>query len=281
MKTLFPAKGKFDHGPTMGGESENQKFEGTYKYTLHLYNSLFGQPPPEIWEDLQQRFNPKWTAYFNIDLGRFINYMKTVEDLSADLGPDSINPVVDIMYGQNDKTANKTVLEEYKKNCIKYGASFSYGGPFIVPVQRDEIYMHSHFYQITGNNLDVAELEHWKRKYDQEKLDKQKEVERNERKRREVERRNRKKQVDEYGGDYGHGGHDGLIYFCYFGYDDGYYDAAGDANDFGGAASCGGGGCAADGNGCNGGCGADGGGCGGDGGGCGGGGCGGCGGGGG
>jgi hypothetical protein len=88
MKTLFPITGKFDHGPTMGGESENQKFEGTYKYTLHKYNSFFGQPPPEIWEDLQLRFNPKWTAYFNIDLSRFINYMGTVEDLSADFGPD-------------------------------------------------------------------------------------------------------------------------------------------------------------------------------------------------
>jgi hypothetical protein len=51
MRILFPMKGGFDHGPTMGGNSETQKFEGTYAHTLDLYKSFFGQPPPEIWED--------------------------------------------------------------------------------------------------------------------------------------------------------------------------------------------------------------------------------------
>merc|ERR1719486_1158311 len=98
------------------------------------------------------RFNPCWTAHYHIDLSRFINYMSIVENVPSDYQQYELNPVVEVMYGQNAKTANAAVLRQYQENCIKYGSSFSYGGPFIVPVQREDLYAHKHFYQIVGNN---------------------------------------------------------------------------------------------------------------------------------
>lgn len=83
----------------MGGTTEGQKYEKTYAYTLDLYRSFFGQPPPELWEDIKLRFNPVWTAYYHIDVSRFINYMGTVKNIPAGFDEEEINPAVDIMFG--------------------------------------------------------------------------------------------------------------------------------------------------------------------------------------
>ncbi len=45
------------HGPTKGGNAEQEKFVDLYKQTLASYRKLFGQEPPrDIWSPAEQRF---------------------------------------------------------------------------------------------------------------------------------------------------------------------------------------------------------------------------------
>lgn len=45
------------HGPTEGGASERDKFDGWYRRTLESYRRLFGLvPPPDIWPPPEVRF---------------------------------------------------------------------------------------------------------------------------------------------------------------------------------------------------------------------------------
>ena len=48
------------HGPTAGGEKENQRYLENYQYTLKEYRRLFGESPPEdIWPPPAVRFDPR------------------------------------------------------------------------------------------------------------------------------------------------------------------------------------------------------------------------------
>jgi hypothetical protein len=46
------------HMPTLGGSSEDSKWDNIYSNTLSYYKSLFNQtdPPSDIWESEQDRF---------------------------------------------------------------------------------------------------------------------------------------------------------------------------------------------------------------------------------
>lgn len=45
------------HGPTTGGSSENEKFQGWYRKTLESYKRIFGElPPSDIWPCPENRF---------------------------------------------------------------------------------------------------------------------------------------------------------------------------------------------------------------------------------
>lgn len=48
------------HGPTRGGHAEVAKFDDWYRSTLHSYQRIFGeQPPQDVWPASEQRFSPR------------------------------------------------------------------------------------------------------------------------------------------------------------------------------------------------------------------------------
>ena len=64
-----------------------------------------------------------------------------------------------MIWHENVQDINKEILVKYKTNIRKYGKSFKYGGAFIVPEVRDEIYEHWAFYQIAGEGWSIQEFE--------------------------------------------------------------------------------------------------------------------------
>ena len=68
-KTLIEKE--FKHSPSEGGSSEGQKFEDIYEDTLSFYESVFTiNPPADIWESTQQRFDMKNFSYRTVNLYR-------------------------------------------------------------------------------------------------------------------------------------------------------------------------------------------------------------------
>ena len=46
------------HGPTEGGDDEDQKHIDQYEYTLLYYEQVFGRPPPsDLWPSTKERFS--------------------------------------------------------------------------------------------------------------------------------------------------------------------------------------------------------------------------------
>ena len=46
------------HGPTEGGEEEDEKHVEQYDYTLHYYEQVFGRSPPsDLWPSSEKRFS--------------------------------------------------------------------------------------------------------------------------------------------------------------------------------------------------------------------------------
>ena len=46
------------HGPTEGGEEEDEKHVEQYDYTLHYYEQVFGRTPPsDLWPSSEKRFS--------------------------------------------------------------------------------------------------------------------------------------------------------------------------------------------------------------------------------
>lgn len=72
-------KGRFDHGPTKGGNAEGLKYDEQYKRTCELGEYLFGPLPPDIWEPGEARFYPTLFSMYNVDLRRVASYMIAVE----------------------------------------------------------------------------------------------------------------------------------------------------------------------------------------------------------
>ncbi len=57
-----------DHGPTTGGEAEDDKYEDWYEKTLESYERLFGEKPPrEVWPSAKERFAGR---YVRVDTRR-------------------------------------------------------------------------------------------------------------------------------------------------------------------------------------------------------------------
>ena len=44
------------HGPTTGGKQEGMKYRNWYQHTVSSYQEAFGEPPADIWPDLEHRF---------------------------------------------------------------------------------------------------------------------------------------------------------------------------------------------------------------------------------
>lgn len=78
-------KGRFDHGPTKGGDAQGILFTEQYTRTLELYAYLFGPSPDDIWEPLGVRFNPTLFCLYHVDLRRLANYRIAVEMTRARL----------------------------------------------------------------------------------------------------------------------------------------------------------------------------------------------------
>lgn len=49
-------KQKIHHGPTKGGQQENQKYLQQYQQTLDMYQTVFGDAPKDIWPEPKERF---------------------------------------------------------------------------------------------------------------------------------------------------------------------------------------------------------------------------------
>ncbi len=45
------------HGPTSGGKREGMKFRNWYQHTLDSYRESFGEPPSDIWPEMEARFS--------------------------------------------------------------------------------------------------------------------------------------------------------------------------------------------------------------------------------
>ena len=71
--------GRFDHGPTKGGNAQGILFTEQYTRTLEIYNYLFGKSPDDIWEPLENRFNPTLFCLSHVDLRRLCNYKLVIE----------------------------------------------------------------------------------------------------------------------------------------------------------------------------------------------------------
>lgn len=54
------------HGPTKGGEKEDDRYIAQYNNTLSLYRFHFGEPPCDIWPSSEERFSPQ--RYVRVDL---------------------------------------------------------------------------------------------------------------------------------------------------------------------------------------------------------------------
>lgn len=80
-------KGRFDHGPTKGGNAEGMKYDEQYKRTVELGEYLFGPLPQDIWEPGQSRFYPTLFCMYHVDLRRLANYMIAVEKARASIDP--------------------------------------------------------------------------------------------------------------------------------------------------------------------------------------------------
>jgi hypothetical protein len=70
---------EFHHGPTRGGNSENEKFLDLYEKTLSLYRENFGEPPIDIWPISSKRFAN--TDFKRVDFRR--NWVIPTGDIRA------------------------------------------------------------------------------------------------------------------------------------------------------------------------------------------------------
>lgn len=74
-KIMFKKRGgRFDHGPTKGGNAQGILFTEQYTRTLEIYEYMFGPSPPDIWEPLDKRFAPTLFCLYHVDLRRLSNY---------------------------------------------------------------------------------------------------------------------------------------------------------------------------------------------------------------
>lgn len=63
------------HNPTEGGDSQAQKWDDCYKKTLDFYQTVFEQEPPsDIWESPEERFQAELVYQLNVDVFRFCCY---------------------------------------------------------------------------------------------------------------------------------------------------------------------------------------------------------------
>jgi len=79
-KIMFKKRlGRFDHGPTKGGDAQGILFTEQYTRTLEICEYLFGPAPKDIWETLDKRFLPELFCMYHVDLRRVCNYRIAVE----------------------------------------------------------------------------------------------------------------------------------------------------------------------------------------------------------
>jgi len=77
------------HGPTQGGQAEDEKYADWYQKTLESYERHFGEAPPSaIWPGVKERFAPKAQRW--VDTSRhWIMPKSTVAGVAAVMGAGS------------------------------------------------------------------------------------------------------------------------------------------------------------------------------------------------
>ena len=53
-----------------------------YEKTLEFYSFLFGEPPSEVWESLNERFEPNTTSCCLVDLKRYVRYIGVIHKMN-------------------------------------------------------------------------------------------------------------------------------------------------------------------------------------------------------
>jgi len=149
-KVMFKKRlGRFDHGPTKGGDAQGVLFTEQYTRMLEINRYLFGPTPDDIWEPLERRFEPHLFCLYHVDLRRLSNYRIAVEMARSRLDQSLFGAIDYNLYkdeqansilklGTPDQKGNQffrpqhEVQKQYIKQWEHFGDSFSFGGKCFV-----------------------------------------------------------------------------------------------------------------------------------------------------
>lgn len=172
-KVMFKKRlGRFDHGPTKGGNAQGILFTEQYTRTLEIYRYLFGNPPDDIWEPLERRFEPTLFCLFHVDLRRLCNYRIAVEMTRERLQmPEAGEPIDEeqadsiVKLGLPSDPENRFFYHQghiqraYVDDRLYFGGSFAYGGKcYVQNMHQNEYYTQPHFFQYIEDNTKLGEI---------------------------------------------------------------------------------------------------------------------------
>lgn len=120
---------EFKHTPSLGGSAEGKKYENVYDETLSFYKEIFlVDPPSDVWETPQQRFEMKNFEYRNINLYRlaFLFSMKVANPNFLQMTPPVTHKPAPASMMELSKQQKKMILRRNKRNKFK-GSNQNYG----------------------------------------------------------------------------------------------------------------------------------------------------------
>jgi hypothetical protein len=119
---------EFKHTPSLGGSAESKKYEGVYEETLSFYKAVFLiDPPQDVWETPQQRFEMANFEFRNLNLFR-LAVLYSMKVVNPDFLQIKAPPVV---YNQNDlknlpPQQKKLIIRRNRRNKY-YNRNLPYG----------------------------------------------------------------------------------------------------------------------------------------------------------
>ncbi|CDW86345.1 UNKNOWN [Stylonychia lemnae] len=147
------------HLPTMGTKKDGERFDDQYKYTLSLYQAMFGEKEnSSAWESPENRFNPELFSFSNLSLGKLANLHllkqfvgknlvlemneKSVKDQSASRADRflSIRRKNYVQKRRELRLKQKLAVKNKEKNDQQYNLMHITGGPLILPHFSEQSY---------------------------------------------------------------------------------------------------------------------------------------------
>lgn len=172
-KVMFKKRlGRFDHGPTKGGNAQGILFTEQYTRTLEIYRYLFGNPPDDIWEPLERRFTPALFCLYHVDLRRVCNYRIAVEMTRDRLQMDQADQPLDeeqatsiVKLGLPSDPENRFfyhhghIQRAYVDDCMHFGGSYAFGGKcYVQNMYQNDYYCQPHFFQFVEDNTKLGQV---------------------------------------------------------------------------------------------------------------------------